>query len=109
MAFSQQFFDFQLTFADRLVARFPPTLPDALYHYTTFSNSLGMDDWDAYLAGLAHACNPGAWTYQWYLARRLPDPAPTMPSITIVRCSAVSRMWCAMTRSSIRILSRTTR
>ena len=55
---------FQLAFAERLVTRFPIGLPDALYHYTTFSKSLGMNGWDEYLAGLAHAPDSSAWTYQ---------------------------------------------
>ncbi|MEM8535897.1 MAG: hypothetical protein AAGF95_34035 [Chloroflexota bacterium] len=44
MAYSRAFFDFQLRFARRLVDHFNLTLPDALYHYTTFTKNFGMSD-----------------------------------------------------------------
>lgn len=76
MAYSRTFFAFQLTFAQRLAARFQLLLTDALYYYTTFTKSFGREDWEVYSAGVERAADPAEWTYQWYLARRSADPTP---------------------------------
>ncbi|MEZ4859854.1 MAG: hypothetical protein R3C14_01030 [Caldilineaceae bacterium] len=76
MAYSRAFFEFQLVFAQRLATRFQFPLPEALYHYTTFTVSFGATDWAKYLAGLQQAVDPVDWTYQWYLNHRDPDVTP---------------------------------
>jgi hypothetical protein len=82
MAYSRAFFDFQLTFAQRLARKFQLPLAEVVYQYTTFSmsfhrvKSFSKDDWSGYLAGLSQADDPTEWTYRWYLDRQGPDPAP---------------------------------
>lgn len=76
MAYSRAFFAFQLTFAQQLATKFQLPLADVIEQYTTFTKSFGRDGWDQYIAGLAHSADPVAWTYQWYWARRAPEPSP---------------------------------
>ena len=80
MAYTRAFFDFQLSFAQRLADRFQLDLADTLYHYTTFTKSFGREKWADYVAGLEQAADPTAWTYQWYFARRDVDPTPNAVS-----------------------------
>jgi hypothetical protein len=76
MTYTLQFFDFQLQFARRLAAQFDFSLSDALFHYTTLSKTLGIDDWEAYGSNVAQTSNATEWTYQWYLDHRSHDPIP---------------------------------
>jgi len=76
MAYAQEFFEFQLLFAQQLVERFGLPLADALQRYTTITKSVAAEDWPRYWQGLQAATNPAKWTYEWYAARRAPDPQP---------------------------------
>jgi hypothetical protein len=76
MAYSRAFFDFQLTFASRLAAKFNLPLADTLYHYTTFTKSFDSGAWADYVAGLHQASDATTWTYQWYCNHQQPDPQP---------------------------------
>lgn len=80
MAFSPAFFDFQLQFARRLAARFQLPLAEALGAYTTLAKTLGAGNWEQYVAGLEQVAEATAWTYQWYLQHRSPDPQPDDPT-----------------------------
>jgi hypothetical protein len=76
MAYSRAFFDFQLTFASRVAAKFDLSLADTLYHYTTFTKSFDSGAWVDFLAGLHQAPDATTWAYEWYRAHQQPDPKP---------------------------------
>jgi hypothetical protein len=79
MAYSREFFEFQLRFAQALAARFGLPLGEALYSYTTFTKSLaigGRADWQAYMAALGSAPDPAGTTFEFYRARLEPDADP---------------------------------
>lgn len=75
MAYSRDFFAFQLTFAQRVANRFGLELADAVQRYTTVAKGIRGDDWEEYRTGL-QSDDPVQWAYDWYLARRDPDPQP---------------------------------
>ena len=79
MAYSRAFFDFQLTFASRLAAKFDLSLADTLYHYTTFTKSFDSGAWADFLAGFTQATDATTWTYEWYCTHHQPDPKPHDP------------------------------
>src|SRR6266540_6388281 len=76
MAYSRAFFEFQLTFASRLAAKFDLSLADTLYHYTTFTKSFDSGAWIDFLAGVHQAPDATTWIYEWYRAHQQPDPKP---------------------------------
>ena len=76
MAYSRAFFDFQLTFASRVAAKFDLSLADTLSHYTTFTKSFDSGVWVDFLAGFHQAPDATTWAYEWYRAHQQPDPQP---------------------------------
>ena len=76
LTYSRSFFGFQLTFAQRLVARFALPFADVLEQYTTLTRSIAIEHRAEYLAGLQVAPDPTEWTYQWHRAQRVPGPQP---------------------------------
>ncbi len=75
MEYTKAFFDFQLHVAHRLAAQFDLSLGAALADYTTFS-TIFADNWAAYAAQIEAVPDASAWTYQYYLSQRLPNPQP---------------------------------
>lgn len=77
MPYSPAFFELQLRFGQALATRFGLPLGEVLLEYTTLPLSLGQgDEWRAYIAGLAEAEDPVAWTYAFYLPRSGGGPTP---------------------------------
>ena len=75
MAFAKPFFDFQIDVARRLAAQFDLSLGTTLARYTTFS-TLFAAEWDTYVGPIEAVPDLGAWTYEYYLSQRSPDPQP---------------------------------
>lgn len=84
--FSKDFFDLQVSFAQKICALSGRPLESALLDYTNFYVRLGLGrryesqhpSWQAYLAGLRDAEDIRDWTYRFYLD----DPeVSTMPPV----------------------------
>lgn len=75
MTYTREFFAFQLTFAQRVADRFGLAFADAVQRYTTIAKGIRGDDWEQFRARL-QAGDPAQWAFDWYVARRDPDPQP---------------------------------
>jgi hypothetical protein len=75
MIYTPEFFAFQLTFAQRVADRFGLEFAYTVQRYTTIAKGIRGADWEEYRVGLQRA-DPVQWAYDWYLARRDPDPQP---------------------------------
>jgi hypothetical protein len=81
--YSRAFFDLQFDFARRAAHVAGMPVEQALLDYTNFYARFGLGRafdaghpvWRAYLAGLAQAADPCAWTHDFYLGRG-PDLGP---------------------------------
>ena len=82
--YEKGFFDLQLHFAQHVAQLAEIALPEALLRYTNFYIRFGLggvpDDthpgWQAYVAGLVTADDPGQWSYTFYLDRAATRGAP---------------------------------
>lgn len=75
MSYSYAFFEFQINVARFLTHRFDLSLEETIHTYTFIPTAFSSDNWDAYTKGLNGAIDPVEWTYEWYLAREIHEPA----------------------------------
>lgn len=67
MIYPREFFGFQIEVAQRIVARFGFSLPNALAAYTTFPNIVVVrGEWKPFATAIEHSADPLETTYEWY-------------------------------------------
>ncbi|WP_437303400.1 hypothetical protein [Sorangium sp. So ce388] len=82
--FAKEFFDLQLTFAERIAALSGISMEQALLEYTNLYVRFGLgrgfdrehESWRAYSAGLKAATDSREWTYRFYLKNGEANTAP---------------------------------
>jgi hypothetical protein len=92
LIFAKEFFDIQISLAERMQTLCGVPLASALLDYTNLYIRLGFgrgfdpqhDGWRAYLAGIDNASDIREWTYQCYL--REPETATTPPVVAVFGC-----------------------